>query len=106
VRKWLLVLAVVVALGLALVTWLGVEDERQAARQAAILHAREQEAVQRERRAFETRVRARTPEEVSRAIQEQKEARAEVNKAVAEEDRRNQSWHARLRAEVRRRTGW
>jgi hypothetical protein len=106
VRKWLFTLAVCVGLGLALAAWLGVEDSRR----ATLLEIQTLHAANRALRA-ETRqerlARDGAPEEeVREAVQETDEAWAEYAGLNRERARRQQSWHARLVREVKRRTGW
>jgi hypothetical protein len=104
VRKWLLILAVCVGLGLILLVRLAAED----ARQAALLDARVREA---ENRFWMSHVVRRasdgaTAEELRHDQQEALEAMDEYFALRAEQAQRQQSWHARLRWEVKRRTGW
>jgi hypothetical protein len=105
-KKWL-----IVALGaglamVALLVWLGVED----ARQAALLDAREREAEIRFARAtdrLKCLVGDGAPaEEVRQADLEVYRAWGEQEMLINKQEQRWQSWHARLLAEVRRRTGW
>jgi hypothetical protein len=108
-RKWL-----ILPLGAALATlavvaflaWLAAED----ARQAALLEAREREAKDRMEQALARDRRLRgegaPTEEVLRADWEAGEAWEELLTLRDEQARRKQSWPARLRQEVRRRTGW
>jgi flagellar basal body-associated protein FliL len=106
VRNWLFVLAVVAALGLDLVAWFAVEDERQAAH----LNARVHEAYDRTDRLQDrtTRLvhRGAPTDEVVQARLEAQEADNELRALLAEQGQREQSWPARVRQEVRRRTGW
>jgi hypothetical protein len=124
VRKWLLLLAVVIGCGTALVVWFAVEG----ARQAADLDARWRQAVDRRDRARAQLGRAcrhdgRTPlkpwrlatddpddgapaEEIRQAQLDLGQALEELNSLQIEWYRRQQRWPARLRAEVRRRAGW
>jgi hypothetical protein len=106
VRKWLHTLALIVGLGLTLVVGLGVED----ARQAAWLDAREEEAADRFVRALSRQNwldhHGAPAEEVRPADLEVGQASRDFKVLWAEQERRNNSWHARLFREVRRRTGW
>jgi hypothetical protein len=107
VRKKWLILALGAALAVvAILVWLGAED----ARQAALLDAREREAEIRVARAF-ARVKVLAidgapAEEVGQADLEARRALAELAPLRAEQARRQESWHARLLREARRRTGW
>jgi hypothetical protein len=142
VRKWLLVLAVVIGLGAALVAWFAVEDARQAAdldarwrqNKARLERARARLSqacshdgltpAQRWRlydRVYHDRIDGRPPvlatddpddgapvEEVRQAQLEFQLALEEYQSMEVEWGRRHQGeyWPGRLRAEVRRRTGW
>jgi hypothetical protein len=80
------------------------------ARQAALLDARVRDAenrveqtLRRERRL----IRDGAPgEQIIQAQLEEQEAWKELERLRTEQWRRRQPWHARLRQEVRRRTGW
>jgi len=104
-RKWLLTLAVCVGLGLVTVVWLGVDD----ARQAALLDARAREAEDRFYQALAWKVRLiedDAPEaQVFQAELESRRAIVEIAGLCRERQRREHSWPARLRQEIRRRTG-
>jgi hypothetical protein len=106
VKKWLLLLAAVVGLGTMLVAWFAVED----ARQVELLNAREVEADMRAEQAFdraERLVQDGAPAgEIRQADVERERALAESALLRLELGQRQLSWYARLRAEVRRRTGW
>jgi hypothetical protein len=109
VRKWV-ILPLVTALAalavLALLVWLGVED----ARQAALLDARVREAEGRVQqtasRIFRFVQDGGPEEEVVQAFHENIEAWEELQTLRAEQSQRPEPWYARLRQEVRRRTGW
>jgi hypothetical protein len=105
-RKWLILTLCAALAVAALLIWLAVED----ARQAALLDASEREAELRAGRAF-ARVQVLTrdgapAEEVRQAELEWHRAAGEFSMLHQEQARRSQPWHARLRDEVRRRTGW
>jgi hypothetical protein len=113
-KKWLLTFVLCVGFGLLLLAWLATED----ARQAALLDIRVLEA---ENRALRLRSRllwesqqegirpieSRVPEwNREQAAREIDEAWEEFQTLRLEQQRRQDSWHVRLRREVRRRTGW
>src|SRR5262249_4493734 len=105
-RKWLILTLGAALAAAALLVWLGVED----ARQATLLEIQKLQAVSRGLRA-ETQLErltrdGATEEEVAESAQEADEAWADVERLSREQARRQQSWHARLVREVRRRTGW
>jgi uncharacterized protein YdbL (DUF1318 family) len=105
-RKWL-ILALCAGLALvALLVWLGVED----ARQAALLEARTKQGHGRVGELAERYyrlVREGAPsDEVYQAVLAIEEAQQDLEVLETERYRRQQSWHARLLREVRRRTGW
>jgi hypothetical protein len=115
-QKWL-VLTLVAALAtlavVALLVWCVAKD----ARQAALLDARVQQAEDRVTQARDRYGRLRQDkapaEEVRQAEREWVGAEAELDllrfereQRRREEERRHQSWPARLRQEVKRRTGW
>jgi hypothetical protein len=115
-RKWLLTFLLCVGFGLLLLAWLATED----ARQAALLDIRVLEA---ENRALRLRIlleqdrqledipiigmskeeRKKHREQLTR---ERHEAWEKVQTLRLEQQRRKDSWHARLIDEARRRTGW
>jgi hypothetical protein len=108
-RKWL-VLPLGAALAtlavVALLVWFAAED----ARQAALLDARIREA---QERASQASVRVNQldqdgapAEELLQAVLERQQALEVATRLFYEQAQRQQSWHARLRQEVRRRTGW
>jgi hypothetical protein len=110
-RKWLILPlgAALAALAVvAFLVWLGVED----ARQAALLDARVREADFRVMQAHDRYGRLRQDkapaEEVRQAEREWVGAENELVhlRFEREQRQRQQSWHARLLREVRRRTGW
>jgi hypothetical protein len=120
----------------ALLVWLGVEDARWAARQEALLDARIRDArsrvyqagqrharasaqrdeelrnlraeIQRNEDDKERAIRAygKATEDVARAGQDYVRAEEEERRLVGERRRRQNSWPALLRKEIRRRTGW
>ena len=108
-RKWFILplgAALATLAVVALLVWLAAED----ARQAALLDARVREA---QERAWQASVRASQldqdgapAEEVRQAGVERQRALTELLEALIEKAERQQSWHVRLRREVRRRTGW
>jgi hypothetical protein len=113
-KKWL-ILAVCAGLAtlavVALLVWCVAED----ARQAALLDARVREADFRAMQAFDrvivcrrwySRAHTTSAEEVHQAELEYQRASTELDSLKVERARRQQSWHARLLHEVRRRTGW
>ena len=105
-RKWLLMLALVVGLGTAVIVWLGVED----AWQAALLDARVRAASDRYEMLLHSEFALGSygapRNEVTQAHIERVEAGAEALALRDEQLRREESWHARLGSEIRRRTGW
>jgi hypothetical protein len=102
----LLAPALVAGFGLAFPVGFAVED----AREAATLDARIQDAKGRARETLgreEWLVRCNAPDEgVLQAQWERREADMEVESLCREQWRREDSWHARLLAGVRRHTGW
>jgi hypothetical protein len=102
----LLILAVCVGLGLVVVVWLGVDD----ARQTALLDARVQHARIRAlglQGRWERLMQDGAPEEeVVQAARDADRAWEEAEPLCEEQREREKSWPARLRWEVRRRTGW
>jgi hypothetical protein len=106
VRKWLILPVCAGLAVVALLVWSGVED----ARQAALLDARFQHAQSRALNLdgrLERLRQDRAPAwEVEEAERDSHEAWKEAVTLAREEWRREESWHARLLAEVQRRTGW
>jgi hypothetical protein len=106
VRKWLLLLAAVVALGTALLVWFAVEDARQEAALDARIRDTGGWVVQAEAREERLRRDEAPAEEVRRAARESEEAWEEAFAVDRERRRRAESWYGQLRQEVRHRTGW
>jgi hypothetical protein len=104
-RKWLFVLALCVGVGFAPAVWFAAED----ARRAGLLGARVREAEARSSAASDRLSRIfhdhKSGDEVEQAIEKLKRAQLELEMVRVEQARR-QSWPARLRWEVYRRTGW
>jgi hypothetical protein len=90
----------------ALLVWFAAEE----ARQAALLDAREREAESRTMRAYhrtERLIQDEAPgEKINQAFQESSKASQEWASLRDEQERRKESWPARLRREVRSSTGW
>jgi hypothetical protein len=108
-RKWLLLLAVFITLGTAVIVWLGVED----ARQADLLDAQVRRASDRLNQADDRFLRAHArmvvegdADDLLRAEAEQAEAGYALQALTMEQYLRQQTWHARLLREARRRAGW
>jgi cell division protein FtsB len=106
VRKWL-ILALCAALALVVVlAWFAAED----ARQAALLDARIEQGYARVEELEDRQLRlvseGAPAEEVSRAALAVLKAEQDVVALEKERHWRRQPWHARLRREVRRHTGW
>jgi hypothetical protein len=105
-KKWLILALVGAFAAVALLVWLGVQD----ARQEALLDSRVREAenrfeetLRRELRLFQD---GAPVEQTTPAYREANEVCKELDTLRTEQWRRGQSWPARLRQEVRRRTGW
>jgi hypothetical protein len=108
-KKWLtlpLGTALATLAVVALLVWLAAEDAHQAALLDARVRAAEDRVAQTSRRSRQL-VRDGAPEEeVVQACQEDIEALQEMKTLRTERWCRQQSWHARLAREARRRTGW
>jgi hypothetical protein len=104
VRKWLLILAVCVGLGLALAVGLGVVDAWQAGRLEARIRDAEERLTQASDRSLRLHHNGAPLEELFQADQEEREARARLQ--ALREEQPWESWRDRLPREVRRRTGW
>jgi hypothetical protein len=104
-RKFLLLPALVIGLGMALLVW----AEVRGARQAALFDARFRQA---QDRLYQAKLRLywaerhQSADDIERARKDSEEAWEEVLPLVEEYHWRHSSWPARLREEVRRRTGW
>ena len=108
-KKWLILPACATLAALAVVALL-VRFAAEDARQAALLDARVQDAenrfegtLRRELRLFQDGAPA---EQTRQAYRDANEACKELDRLRTEQWRRRQTWHARLRGEVKRRTGW
>jgi hypothetical protein len=108
-KKWL-VLPLGAALATLAVVALLVGFAAEDARQAALLDARVRDAEERYMQTSDhtggLHQNGAPLEELYQADWEEHEARMRLQALLDERDQRQQSWHARLRREVRRRTGW
>jgi hypothetical protein len=107
VKKWPLILALCAGLALlALLVWLAVDDARQAALLDARIRQVQERALQASARVNQLPQDGAPAEEVLPPFEERQRALTELLELHVEQAERRQSWHARLLAEVRRRTGW
>jgi hypothetical protein len=106
VRKRLLMLAGVVALGVAILAWFAVEDAWQEATLDARIRDAGSRVVQAEGREQQLRRDGAPAEELRRAARESEEAWEEAFAVDRDRRRRKEFWYGQLRREIRRRTGW